>query len=239
MAATMIITCPKCKKQLKGSEAFLGKNVRCKSCAHRFVVESAGSPNAPAAGSPSKSTAPVEKSMYDFDPGSGAKAKSGYSKSEPKPESLHAPMKVSAGPGDSASGIPYSIRAADDIAPRCPQCAHDFESREQVICLQCGYNRQTNRRLITVKTIETSSTERFTWLLPGFVCAGVVFVCLILVGLLWFAISRFDTDGTESGWVFPLQIWGSIICAFISWYCGRFAFKRLVKNPVPPENVKH
>ena len=97
MAATMIITCPKCKKQLKGSEAFIGKSVRCKSCEHKFVVQAAGSPKPPPAAGPTKNTAPVEQAVYDFAPGSGSKEKSGYSKTGPKSDSLNAPIKIAAG----------------------------------------------------------------------------------------------------------------------------------------------
>jgi DNA-directed RNA polymerase subunit RPC12/RpoP len=241
MAATIIITCPKCKKQLKGSEAFVGKNVRCKSCGHKFVVEGPARTGPAAPPSAPKTMPPSEKENqgYDFAPGSGVtKTQSPYPKSDSKAEALHTPVKISTGPGDSLSGIPYAIKEAVDLAPRCPQCAMDFDSPDQVICLHCGYNRQTNRRLVTVKTFETTSAQRFTWLLPGFICAGVVFLCVIIVGLLWLAISRFDPDGKESWWAFPLQVWGSVFCAFISWYCGMFAFKRLFKHPNPPENFK-
>ena len=41
MPATMLITCPDCKKALKGPTELQGKKIRCKSCGHTFVVKAA------------------------------------------------------------------------------------------------------------------------------------------------------------------------------------------------------
>ncbi|HEV3116617.1 MAG TPA: hypothetical protein VGY58_06165 [Gemmataceae bacterium] len=39
--ASIDITCPECKKQLKGPEELIGKKIRCKSCKATFTVKSA------------------------------------------------------------------------------------------------------------------------------------------------------------------------------------------------------
>src|SRR5689334_11651000 len=39
MAATSIITCPKCTKKFKGREELIGRKVRCPSCGHGFIVQ--------------------------------------------------------------------------------------------------------------------------------------------------------------------------------------------------------
>ena len=39
--ASIDITCPDCKKQLKGPEELVGKNIRCKSCKAVFTVKAA------------------------------------------------------------------------------------------------------------------------------------------------------------------------------------------------------
>src|SRR5205085_6093737 len=38
MAATIVVACPNCQKQLKGPAEIQGKKVRCKSCGHTFSV---------------------------------------------------------------------------------------------------------------------------------------------------------------------------------------------------------
>ena len=39
MSATITITCPKCKSQLKGPSDLHGKKVRCKGCGHAFIID--------------------------------------------------------------------------------------------------------------------------------------------------------------------------------------------------------
>jgi len=42
MAATIVITCPKCKKQMKGSAELIGKRIRCKGCGQAIPVRAPG-----------------------------------------------------------------------------------------------------------------------------------------------------------------------------------------------------
>jgi DNA-directed RNA polymerase subunit RPC12/RpoP len=242
MATTIIITCPKCKKQLRGPSGFVGKSVRCKSCGHNFVVKA--SATAPAAASapapasaPSAKPAPErDKSMYEFADSDSQKKESRPGKTKPAPQPvIAAPRPPISGDGNA---LPYSLKDAELLTARCPQCARDFDSPEQVICLHCGYNTQTNMRMRTVRVEGTTPAEQTLWIVPGILCAIAVLLSLVLDGVLWLALDRYDADGNSVWWVFPLQVWGSVTCGFVCWYAGRFAYHRLVTQPKPPEKVK-
>ena len=56
MAAMIVITCPECKKQLKGPAELQGKRVRCKSCGQVFAVRAA----APGKAAPATKKTPVQ-----------------------------------------------------------------------------------------------------------------------------------------------------------------------------------
>jgi len=44
MAATIVVTCPECKKQVRAPEDIQGKRIRCKGCSHVFTVPGAAAP---------------------------------------------------------------------------------------------------------------------------------------------------------------------------------------------------
>jgi DNA-directed RNA polymerase subunit RPC12/RpoP len=237
MASMILITCPKCKKQLKGPEGFVGKSVRCKSCGHNFVVK-APAPQTP---TPAAKKPAPEPSMYEFasDPGQ-AKKKSAAARPEAKTEPPKpAAAKFAADPGDSLSGNPYQLKEAAELSARCPQCARDFDTPDQRICLHCGYDTHAQKRLTTVKVLGRTKFEIIMWLLPGILCVVTVVICLAFVAFLWFGLDRYDKDGAETWWVFPSEVWGSVVCCFISYYCVRFAIRRLIVHPLPPEKVKY
>jgi hypothetical protein len=35
-----------------------------------------------------------------------------------------------------------------------------------------------------------------------------------------------------------VELWPAVACIFLLWRCGKFAFKRLVLNYLPPERIK-
>jgi hypothetical protein len=50
-------------------------------------------------------------------------------------------------------------------------------------------------------------------------------------------------DAIKEGawWAFApraMQLWGTIICLVIMFFCARFAIKRLIFHPRPPEKIK-
>jgi hypothetical protein len=237
-SSSILITCPDCKKQLKGPAEILGKKVRCKSCGHIFVVKSTP-PAAPGTAAPQALPAKAqptpsaedEKQTYDF-------AKSYVAVPPPKASPAPAPIKSKTSPSPHADDdkTPYTMTDVIQTARRCPQCAVEMEEGA-VVCLDCGYNTETRVRLSTIQTYETTGGEWMAWLLPGILCALGSLLALGLIAFLWLGIRR-PQEGESSWWQFPTQVWGSVICAGIAWITGKFAYKRLVLNPNPPEKIK-
>jgi DNA-directed RNA polymerase subunit RPC12/RpoP len=132
----------------------------------------------------------------------------------------------------------YKLTEAIKGVPRCPQCAAEMESEDAIICLECGYNQMTGQRMNVVKTYHTTAVDLMSWRFPGVFFAVVALLMVGLIGFLWLGLNRYDDQGKESGWVFPAQIWGSVFASFIGWASGRFAVRRLITNPRPPEQLK-
>ncbi len=200
MAATIVIACPACNKQLKGPADLQGKKVRCKACGHIFSVKAA--PPAAAAKSPAKTKA-----------------------AKPSP----------AKPQDSDQAILYKISADQQSVPRCPHCAFEMEPG-QIVCLECGYNIETRHRATTLKTYQTSKAELTIWLLPGILAATYLMLALGAIAFLWFGLDRVAGDAWYAH--FSIKVYGSVLLAFTAWAALKFALKRLVKEPRPPERIK-
>ena len=52
MATSFVIACPECKKQMKVTDALIGKKIRCKECEHVFAVSAPKGAAKPAAPKP-------------------------------------------------------------------------------------------------------------------------------------------------------------------------------------------
>jgi hypothetical protein len=226
MASMIVITCPECKKQLKGPAELQGKKIRCKSCNATFVVKAmaAGKTAAPAT---SKTAAPA------------AKAKSA-AKSQPEPPKPARPP-ADDHPDDHDGKNPYKLTDVI-LSARCPQCAADMEEGD-IICLHCGYNTQTRTRHTTVATYETTSVDYTMWLTPGVLCVVAVVALIGAIAFFWIpaalpALGKVGTEN-EAWWAhFSIRIYGSVMCAWLGWICGKFAFYRLIVNKTPPEKLK-
>jgi DNA-directed RNA polymerase subunit RPC12/RpoP len=131
----------------------------------------------------------------------------------------------------------YQMTEAIRGVPRCPQCAAELESEEAIICLNCGYNQMTGQRINVVKTYSTTATDILLWRLPGMICAVLTLAMLAFVGYLWIGLRGYEA-GQEPGWLFPSQVWGSVLAAFIGWSCGKFAVKRIITDSMPPEKLR-
>jgi rubredoxin len=226
MDATISITCPDCKKSLKGPPELLGKKVRCKSCGHVFVVDKSRS-SAEATPNPAvASKAPSAKSTLKGS-SSSSSTKTKGSSADTKPTKSEAPPRH-----DEETSNPYKLSDEVHLAARCPQCAAGMEEGA-VICLECGYNTETRTRLQMVKTYDTTPADRTMWLLPGILCALTALICIGLITYMWIA-----WWGRDDWWAFPLKVWGGVMLAGISWVCGRFGYHRLIANPNPPEVQK-
>jgi hypothetical protein len=213
MGTMIAITCPECKKQLKGPEELLGKQVRCKACKSVFTVK------ATAPEPEKKKTAPV-----------AAKAKSTSAK-----KTAPAPAAPAEKPAKKDDALPYQLTDIV-LTPRCPQCAAEMDEAA-IICLNCGYNTQTRARIQSIRTYETSAAEYLTWLMPGMACALVDLLCLGGVAFIWLVLRRWQDD---VWWAhFSIQVYGTFMFLWIGWKAGKFAFKRLILNPTPPERIRH
>lgn len=226
MPAMILITCPHCKKQLKGPADLQGKRIRCKACEKVFAVPG-GATAAPAA--KGKPQAPAKPAAKPPEAGKAAAKAPEAGKAAGKPA-----VKAER-PEDSTerSSNPYQLSDAHELTYRCPQCAFEMGSEDAIICLNCGYNTQTRLRIQTVRTYETTSMDVMMWLAPGIICAVVVLLMIGAICWLWIALRN-----SEGWWVFPSQIWGSVFAAGIGWFCGKFAFKRLILHPRPPEIIR-
>ncbi|MER3415635.1 MAG: hypothetical protein C4297_05410 [Gemmataceae bacterium] len=181
MAATVSVTCPRCKKRLQVPANILGKKILCKGCNQAF------------------------EAVHD------------------KEEDEWGIVKA------------YGLHN-EKIQPRCPYCAHELESEEQVVCLRCGYNLRTREKL-EPKILEPVTFLDWTfWLLPGIGCVLIALAFGGVIAILWTRTP--DLSPLYLGWMQEYlwaQIYGTVFCAVIIWFCLLFAFKRLVLNPRPPE----
>lgn len=265
MPATIVITCPECKKQIKGPPELRGKKIRCKSCGHTFAVpggpgakpgpaavpksSSPGKP-APAAkgGKPPPPPAPAKDE--DDDDGSEAyavltddanKPAPPPKKTAPAPPPPAAKSSRARNPEDEVAKNPYGVTTLD-LTPRCPHCAQALDSEDSVICLNCGYNTLTREMGKTVHAYAHTPMERFMWLLPGIGCFLACLALLFFVAWLWLWMHGMAEKDPSAWWTtfdaLPTQIYGSVVAGILTWIAGKFAIKRLIKNFRPPEKIK-
>jgi Zn finger protein HypA/HybF involved in hydrogenase expression len=232
-AAAATITCPKCKKTFKGRVELEGKRVRCPRCDNPFQVKmndtlKVDRGSAAAAGKPA---APAGPHWSD----------------EPLPVDPVAPAAAAAPPprpavdpddeDDYGGGPnPYDVTAVD-LRARCPNCANAMVDEDAIICLHCGYNTQTRSLGSTKKTVETTQSDVFSWLLPGLLALGGM-VIITIASLFYCVLLPEMVKGAfyvhES-----VRWWIVVFALFGMWPLGRFAMNRLVLNPIPPEEEKN
>jgi DNA-directed RNA polymerase subunit RPC12/RpoP len=209
--ATIAITCPKCENQIKVPPELEGKKIRCKECTHVFVVK------APA----------------------GAKAAKAIKADKEAVKKAKETEKAKASDGEEDAN-PYGVTEHDFLA-RCAYCAKEMESEEQVVCLNCGYNHRTRERIKTSKTLEPTGGEWFIHLLPGIICAIVLLSMIAGIVIFWTLFPRIAAENDDSWWsvffALPGRIWNTVIALFIGFFTGKFAIKRLILHPTPPERT--
>lgn len=135
----------------------------------------------------------------------------------------------------------YGIAAdKDEGVARCPHCAKELNNPDAVICLDCGYNLRTRQRVATIKVEETTPGDRLSWLLPGFLSLLGIF---LLIGFdLFYCLLLPKLLVKNSSWEFltygGIRLWIVIFSVFIMLVLARFAFRRLIREPTPPEQVR-
>jgi len=215
MSTTIPIICPHCKKASKGPSELMGKKIRCKSCREIFTVEKV------------KQAAPKRSSAKPAKP----------AKEEEAPV-----LAIADDEEDEGVARPYAVTDLD-LTPRCPHCANEMEEGA-IICIHCGYNTHTRERFFTRKVIEHTGMDIFLWLLPGILCVIVVLICIAGIVYAWVKFDDHYNDNKDEWWVGAVfgmfaKIYSSVIELFIIYLAGRFAIKRLILHPTPPEKVVH
>ena len=241
MSSAIEMPCPSCKKVLKIPPTVLGKKIKCKFCEHAFVVED---PDAkPAKGAkPAKPGAKPEKAE--------AKAEAKPAASSPPPP---APIPFADDDDDDNAARPKPLAViAEDEVPRCPHCAKELEPPEAIVCIHCGFNNRTREKMDTKKVWEPEFEDWAKHLGPGIIAAIVVIVLLVLniVAIIkmreWLAGSFVESDdetdalGRKKLYVAPGFFISLIAVPSLAVIvaAGRFAYKRLVKENRPPEQIK-
>ncbi|MFO0880592.1 MAG: MJ0042-type zinc finger domain-containing protein [Gemmataceae bacterium] len=225
MADTITLICPECDKQLRVSEDLVGKKVRCKGCDATFVARAPGK-----SGSKSVKAEPSRDTKAKAPAGKApaAKAPAAKPKAEPaKPAPIDDPF--------AADNTPFGVRE-EYLGRRCPDCANAMEDDDR-ICLHCGYDTVSRQRARTRKVQEVTGFDVFLWLLPGILCALLVFSILGGLTYYWLAVSR-ETFG--DAWYdflggLGMKVYTSVIGVGIIYKAGRFAIIRLCIHYLPPE----
>jgi predicted Zn finger-like uncharacterized protein len=231
----MLISCPECQTKIKAPDSMLGKKIRCKECKHVFLVQPPAKPQAVTA----------EKK-----PPAAGKPKPAPAKKAPAPAAAQ-----ESGDLDD-DGKPYGVTEGGETF-RCPQCAAAMESDDAIVCLECGFNTRTRALARTRRIRDITGNDKFLWLLPGILCVVAI---LLMVGY-WcfhhFALPGIVYDNWDelldkhptrtkalgddavpwTGMFFSpaIELWMALIFAFASYKAGKFAVKRLIINPEPPE----
>jgi predicted Zn finger-like uncharacterized protein len=206
--ATMITSCPNCKKQIKVPAEVAGKKIKCKACNTVFVAAS---------------TAVRPKS------------------DQPKPPDTYKPVDDDEDEGEAK---PYGVTDLD-LAPRCPYCAHEMDSHEQVICLNCGYNTVTRQMGKTRRIKDITGMQWFLWLLPGILCVVLFLICglelvNVIAGYIMFGEEKkAEMDPMARPCYNCCVLWTSIFCIWVMYLTAKFSIKRLILQPKPPEEELH
>jgi hypothetical protein len=211
---------------LTAPAAVAGKKVRCKSCGHTFVAQAAS--GQPAAARPAAPKAAAARPPATKDASAPAKAAS-------------PPAKPPTDEEEEQDSNPYGLLEAD-LSARCPYCANPMPSEDAIICLECGYNTQTRIRHETRRIQHTSGFEWFLWLAPGIL--GAIFVLGAVAWLSLYWINASEWFGENDPWYLYMwrllffKLWSSVLLVFGMYLAGKFALRRLIFNPRPPEYEK-
>lgn len=212
---TIVISCPACQKQSKAPAEVQGKKIRCKACGEVFAVKA----TPPAAAAPAKKSAPPKGDLVEAE----------------------APAPRAADDDEEEGSNPYAVTDLD-TGVRCPHCAAAMPNAEAIVCLECGYNTNTRSRVVSTTVYENTGGDYFMWLLPGIACALTVLLLLGAIAYLWIGGRAWKETGEDAGWwnrlVLAGQVWGTIMSLFFIYLSGKFAVKRLIFNPHPPEVEK-
>lgn len=235
MSDTLAVPCPECDNTLKVPPQVLGKKIKCKHCGHAFVAQD------PAAKArPAKAAA-----------GKAAAKPAAAPKPEPPPEPKPKSPFLEDDEDDDKNPKPMGVLAEDEV-PRCPHCAIELDPPDAVVCTNCGFNNRTRVKAETKKVWQPTAGDWAAHLAPGIIALllliGAVvldIVCLMnmrdwLGGTFLEMDDEKDSQGRKKFFVPPgaFSVWIMVMSLAIIVPCGKFAYRRLVKNYRPEEQVK-
>jgi DNA-directed RNA polymerase subunit RPC12/RpoP len=215
MAEKVPITCPECAKQFEAPPDIVGRKIRCKNCGKIFVA----------------------KKAENVKP----KVKKADEKLAEEQKANKATIPVQDDDDDDGDGKPYEVTSVD-LAPRCPECANELESEDDLVCLHCGFNLKTRTRAETRRVRDVTGGKMFLWLLPGILSAIGFFVCVgLMVGMIINWIFWFRDPETAKQEQYAINcvhccaLWWCIGCIYLGYKSFRFSLKRLIFQNTPPE----
>ena len=216
MADNPPITCPACAKKFKPKADVRGKKIRCPFCTEAFVVPGGDVPSTAIEATPGRDAPKPEPAPAE-------------------PQAKPASVPIGAWEGEENDN-PYGVTEVD-IAPRCPNCAHEMVPQDAVVCLNCGYNTLTREWGKTEKTIGVSGGRQFVHLLPGFFSVFCLLLCLIdrLMYSVYMPFWIGERDGMAWTDHESLRMWGTMIGLAVIFALGRIAYNRFFVRPSPPE----
>ena len=224
MPDTLDVSCPNCDKELRVPAEFAGKRVRCKDCKEVFTIKGPARPKPPT-----------------------AKA---VPKPEEKPALAPAPPPDVHEDDDDGPAKAMGVIQEDDV-PRCPHCAKDLDPPDAAICLHCGFNNQTRLRAESKKVIEADATDWAMHLAPPIIAIILVlgFIAIDIFCAMnmrsWMEGSLLELDEKDLAgrkrMIIPPGAFITFIIVFslpVIIPASRFAFRRLVYETKPEEQVK-
>ncbi len=217
MAAIPPITCPSCEKKFKSKADLRGKRIRCPFCSESFIV-------------------PMDLLEVDEDEAAAPAAASTPAAQEQSAAPDDAPIPLAASNDDEEGDDPYAVTEID-LAPRCPNCAHEMPSADAVVCLNCGYNTLTREWGKTEKLLGVSVGRHTMHLLPGFLALFCLITCIIdrlMYSVVW-PLMVADVQWMQWSDYEGLRMWGTMIGLGAIFALGRVCYRRFIVKPIPDE----
>jgi hypothetical protein len=223
MSASIVISCPKCKQQIKAPAEARGKKVKCKACGEIFAVNLPAEPpakkkTAKAPAEPPKRAAPVYDDEFD----------------NPNPYDV---TEL-----DLSSRCPHcagEMESAEAIV--CLHCGYNTHTRQKGETIKLINHTFADwvvwlgpALLCVLAQFVLLGVHLYLWL----AYAKVTTLPVLPLEYTQTAIISTESAAKEVDGMLWARIWGSVIAALIMYILGRIAFKRLVLNLTPPPKYK-
>ncbi len=226
MSDNTTIACPKCQTRLMIPNASLGAKVQCPSC--KTVLQTQASKgNSPA---PMAKPGPKPPVNTPGKPGIPPQAKTAQA-APPKEDSF-----AFQGQDEDEGG--YGVNREED-SYRCPSCANELTSAEDVICLTCGYDLRSRTPNRLKKLEHKGFADYVLWHLLASLFTILIIALIVWNVLVFTALPRWL--GPEDSWGNSMvshgffRLWNTIFSIGAIWVMGKYAIVRFFFEPHPPE----